>query len=72
MLAMARLLGAMTPVDEAAACGGCFAPPAETTQVTGHRMVVSLSTHRTNLWDQIEYVGDPESFAWVLPIRGVI
>jgi len=57
---------------DAAACGGCFVPPDANTQVTGHRMVISVSPTETTLWDQIEYSGAPESFAWVLPIKGVV
>jgi hypothetical protein len=57
--------------QDAAACGGCFVPSEAVTQVTGHRMVLSLSQERTTLYDQIEYEGSPESFAWVLPIKGV-
>jgi hypothetical protein len=54
----------------ARACGGCFHQPAPTqvTVVTGHRMAFSVSPQQTVLWDQIEYSGDPEDFAWVLPV----
>jgi hypothetical protein len=52
----------------AAACGGCFAPPDTVTSVGAHRMVISLSTERTTLWDQISYTGAPEDFVWVLPV----
>ena len=56
--------------SDAHACGGCFHPPeSDSTVVTGHRMALSVSTERTVLWDQIEYAGDPEEFAWVLPIK---
>lgn len=54
------------------ACGGCFVPPAENTQVTGHRMILSVSPDQTTLYDQIEYSGNPEEFAWVLPTRGIV
>ncbi len=56
---------------DAHACGGCFTSPSQTesTQVTGHRMALSVSASQTTLWDQIEYAGDPSEFAWVLPIR---
>jgi len=57
---------------DAAACGGCFVPPDANTQVTGHRMVLSVSPTQTTLWDQIAYSGEPESFAWVLPTKGVV
>ncbi|MEM9691909.1 MAG: DUF2330 domain-containing protein [Myxococcota bacterium] len=56
--------------NPAAACGGCFVPPAEDSQVTGHRMILSVSPTQTTLYDQFEYSGNPEDFAWVLPIRG--
>ncbi len=62
---------ALNGPTDATACGGCFVPPEEVTQVTGHRMVLSLSKEQTTLYDQIEYEGSPESFAWVLPIKGV-
>jgi len=53
------------------ACGGCYHRPSETesTVVTGHRMVLSVSMTQTVLWDQIEYDGDPSEFAWVLPVK---
>src|SRR5689334_2668618 len=57
---------------DAHACGGCFAPPGPSTQVTAHRMALALSSKRTVLWDQIEYTGDPASWGWVLPIRGLV
>lgn len=54
---------------QADACGACIAPPSENTVVTGHRMALSVSPKQTVLWDQIEYAGAPESFAWVLPVK---
>lgn len=58
---------------EAAACGGCFGPPAENDDVvTDHRMVLSISKGQTTLYDQIKYSGSPSSFAWVLPITGTV
>lgn len=54
---------------EVDACGACIVPPAESTVVTGHRMALSISPKQTVLWDQIEYAGDPGSFAWVLPVK---
>lgn len=68
-LALAALL--IEP-NRAEACGGCFHPPTRSTQVTGHRMVFAVSPERTTLFDQIEYSGEPEDFAWVLPIRGQV
>ncbi|HEY1960183.1 MAG TPA: DUF2330 domain-containing protein [Polyangiaceae bacterium] len=55
----------------ARACGGCFHPPTQNpTVVTDHRMILSVSLDQTTLYDQIEYSGSPDSFAWVLPIAG--
>ena len=54
--------------DVAKACGGCFAPPTGSTQVTAHRMAFAVSNKRAILWDQIQYVGSPSDFGWVLPI----
>ncbi len=65
------LTGAAAERD-AAACGGCFVPPGPNTQVTAHRMAFAVSTKRTILWDQIQYVGAPSEFGWVLPIRGKV
>jgi MYXO-CTERM domain-containing protein len=62
----------VTGARDASACGGCFVPPDANTQVTGHRMVLSVSPTATTLWDQITYSGAPESFAWVLPTKGVV
>ncbi len=59
---------ALAPTD-ARACGGCFAPPGAAQVVTDHRMVLSLSTTQTTLWDQFQYSGSPEDFSWILPIR---
>lgn len=60
---------ALFHTEVADACGGCFAPPDPPTVVSGHRMVMSVSQSQTVLWDQIQYSGDPEEFAWVLPVK---
>jgi hypothetical protein len=71
----AALLGALTALTptDAGACGGCFhgIQQAESTQVTGHRMILSISPEQSTLYDQMEYAGAPESFAWVLPVKGL-
>lgn len=56
----------------ARACGGCFTmgQTQNPTVVTDHRMILSVSLDQTTLYDQIQYSGSPESFAWVLPIAG--
>jgi hypothetical protein len=70
LAASLSLAGATMPAD-ALACGGCFPPTVsefQSTVVTGHRMAVAISPTQTVLWDQIQYSGSPESFAWVLPV----
>jgi hypothetical protein len=62
-------LGSPKPAE---ACGGCFVPPAANTQVTGHRMILTASKTQSTLYDQIQYTGEPEEFAWVLPIKGTV
>jgi hypothetical protein len=61
---------------DAAACGGCFTPQPPPTQVasdvTDERMLLAVSTTQSTLYDQLEYTGNPASFAWVLPIRGTV
>src|SRR5271165_6421809 len=57
----------------AEACGGCFHPPTQNvTDITDERMLLSVSTTQSTLYDQIQYSGSPSNFAWVLPIRGTV
>jgi hypothetical protein len=71
-VAVPLLALALVPVTDASACGACFIVQAGQTQVSGHRMVLAISKTQTTLWDQITYDGAPESFAWVLPIKGQV
>jgi hypothetical protein len=58
---------------DAAACEGCFHPPTQVaTDLTDERMLLSVSTTQSTLYDQIRYAGSPSSFAWVLPIKGTV
>lgn len=66
---VAAALAMFGMTHEADACGACIPPPSVNTVVTGHRMALSISPKQTVLWDQIEYSGAPESFAWVLPVK---
>ncbi len=66
------LVAATATERDAEACGGCFVPPGPSTQVSAHRMAFAVSATRTVLWDQIQYVGSPSEFGWVLPIRGKV
>jgi len=72
LLSIPLIALATTPANDAQACGGCFVQQTENTQVTSHRMALSLSATETTLWDQIVYNGAPQSFSWVLPIRGTV
>ncbi len=61
---------------DASACGGCMheaptpaQPQVESTVVSDHRMVFSVSQAQTVLWDQVRYSGNPREFAWVLPVK---
>jgi hypothetical protein len=58
---------------DAAACGGCFHPPTQTvSDITDERMLLSVSTLQSTLYDQLRYAGSPSNFAWVLPIHGTV
>ena len=76
LLSIPVLALALSHANDASACGGCFHEPAiqqsENTQVTGHKMILSVSQTQTTLWDQVSYMGEPSSFAWVLPIKGIV
>lgn len=72
LLVALPLFAALAESRDASACGGCFVQQSENTQVTGHRMVLSLSKTESTLWDQFSYSGNPKDFAWVLPIHGVV
>jgi len=71
MVGALAAVATMLPSRPARACGGCFHQPAPTqvTVVTGHRMAFSISPQQSVLWDQIEYSGSPQDFAWVLPVK---
>jgi hypothetical protein len=63
---------AVTPRD-AQACGGCFHPPSQSGDViTDERMGFVVTPQQTTLYDEINYQGNPASFAWVLPIHGQV
>lgn len=70
----AGLLSSYVFPQDARACGGCFHPPPgeNPTVVTDHRMILTISQQESTLWDQIQYSGEPSSFAWVLPISGAV
>jgi hypothetical protein len=74
-LCVAAAVSSVSLAEErrASACGGCFHPPTQTlTDITDERMLLSVSASQSTLYDQIEYSGSPSSFAWVLPIHGIV
>lgn len=72
-MALTAALAVSAHGSEAQACGGCFhqeeQSPEEVSVVTAHTMALSISAQETVLWDQVEYSGSPEEFAWVLPVK---
>jgi hypothetical protein len=68
--ALALAGAVVTRASDARACGGCFIAPERVQAVTSHRMVLSVGTRETILWDQFRYAGTPSEFAWVLPVTG--
>jgi hypothetical protein len=67
------LASVVAGATDARACGGCFHGPTQNGDViTDHRMIFRVSPQQTTLYDEIEYQGDPQSFAWVLPIHGQV
>jgi hypothetical protein len=66
-------VAALVAADDARACGGCFHGPTQNGDViTDHRMIFRVTPQQTTLYDEIEYSGNPQSFAWVLPIHGPV
>ena len=62
-----------TTARDARACGGCFQPPSQSGDViTDEKMIFRITPQATTLYDEIEYSGNPQSFGWVLPIRGTV
>jgi MYXO-CTERM domain-containing protein len=77
-LSLGICAGALFATRDARACGGCFHEEPRPQQqqaitvVTDHRMIFAVSKDQTTLYDQIRYQGDPEKFAWVLPIADTV
>ena len=70
-------VGLVAGERDASACGRVFFHPPSPAErvsdaITDERMLLSVSTTQTTLYDQIRYAGSPSSFAWVLPIHGTV
>ena len=72
VLALATFVARGVAHREARACGGCFTPSEVESVITDEKMILSVSMSQTTLYDQINYSGNPASFAWVLPIKGQV
>lgn len=70
VVAAGLALAATSAPSRVEACGGCFIPAERIQAVTDHRMVLSVGSRETILWDQFRYTGTPSEFAWVLPVTG--
>jgi hypothetical protein len=71
-VALATLASLGLSQREARACGGCFTPSEVESVITDEKMILAVSMNQTTLYDQINYSGNPASFAWVLPIKGQV
>src|SRR5581483_4820545 len=66
----AIVLIAVLPPGGAAACGGFFCTTIPVDQA-GERVIFTLDDGSITTYVQINYVGRPEDFAWVLPLPAV-
>ena len=73
---IATALGAFALVapNDAQACAGGFSYQQASTvekpvTITGHRMAIKIGRDETILWDQMQFTGQPEEFAWIGPVR---
>ena len=72
-IAGVAVLSTVAVSRDAHACGGCFHPPSQSGDViTDERMGFVITPQQTTLYDEINYQGNPASFAWVLPIHGQV
>lgn len=67
LLAAALAVGHTSTVN---ASGGFFVEPGEPAKAAEHRMLISISPQSTTIIDQIVFTGTPDSFAWLLPVKG--
>lgn len=64
--------GYLVHTPEAAACG-CFAPPNPSVQIVqgGERIVFAMDSGNVKAHIQIQYNGDAEEFAWLVPLPAI-
>jgi MYXO-CTERM domain-containing protein len=71
LVASSLALAAVSAPRSAHACA-VFTPPNGNAPVTDHKLIYSVSTKGTVLYDQVKYTGNPAGFAWVLPVKGKV
>jgi hypothetical protein len=68
---MLGFAGVLHYAPDARACGGTFCnggPLAMPVEQTGENILFVLEPNRVQAHIQIQYQGDPERFAWILPV----
>ena len=74
LAALSLLLVAGAATKDAEACGGTFCdtgPVAMPVDQTGENILFVMDGDRVEAHVQIQYTGDPERFAWVVPMESV-
>ncbi len=74
LLAPLLALGTTSLSRSAAACGGTFCdsgPTAMPVDQTGENVLFAMENGRVEAHVQIQYTGDPERFAWIVPMPKV-
>jgi MYXO-CTERM domain-containing protein len=67
----AALLGIVAAPSEAAACGGFFCSRSPVDQTAEHIIFTVNADHTVTAYVQIQYQGDKDDFAWIVPVPGV-
>ena len=69
---LVALAGYLVHTPEAEACG-CFAPPDPSVQIVqgGERIVFAMEDGNVKAHIQIQYSGDAEEFAWLVPLPAI-
>ncbi len=68
--ALAALTLSVAP-REASACGGFFCSSSPVDQTAEHILFTVNPNHTVTAYVQIQYVGDKDAFAWIVPVPGI-
>jgi hypothetical protein len=69
--AAASVLGVAATPSEADACGGFFCSRSPVAQTAEHIIFTVNADHTVTAYVQIQYQGDKDNFAWIIPAPGV-